>query len=337
MAGGEQKLTVNEAADYLQVHIETVKLWLRSGKIKGRMTSRRVGYRIEMTDLEQFRQENMPLERLRISEREMLTNAATVVSIFNQSGGVGKTTLTRDIGYALRQKNLRVLLVDADPQATLSIFCGLEPDDLEQTIYHWAMKKAKAPIHQIWGLDLIPSNIEWAYGEVELQSLPMGREKRIRVALEPLLGQYDVVLIDCPPSLGSISWNALYAADELLIPVQSEYKGTKATKYLFATINQAREFGHPKLGILAIVPTMLGEGEESKRMHQTLIEQLSMTLPVTPPIRRLTEFTEVSERHLPIQLLPPDADNDPSHAIDDIEQVVQSIMPRLQKNRGRRL
>jgi chromosome partitioning protein len=333
-------LTVGFIAVDLNVHEETVRQWLRDGILVGTQKNRRSGWKVKSDDYARFKQLN-PNGLLDVTTPS--SNSAVVISIFNQSGGVGKSSLTRDLGYALATKKLRVLLVDADPQASLTIFCGLEPDKLDETVYHMVMKKAPAPRYKYWGVDLIPSNIEWAFAEIEIQALPMGREKRIRAALEPLLTEYDVVLIDCPPSLGSISWNALYAADELLIPVQCEYKGTKATKYLFTTITQAREYGHPNLSVLAIIPTMLAETEESEQMYKTIINELGTTLPVSPPVKRIPEFNNASSRHVPIHQLEdkdvpipssPTAIQDAKH---DIDGVIQFLLPRLQKNRGRRV
>ena len=212
--------------------------------------------------------------------------------------------------------------VDCDPQATLTIFGGFQPELLETTIYDAVIHKLPMPILSTWGLSLVPSNIGWASAEVEIQRLPMGREKRLRVALEPLLGQYDFVLLDCPPSLGQISYNALYASEELLVPVQAEYKGTKATKYLFDTISDVREYGNADLEILGVVPTMLGANTQSRLMYEALLEQLAPRIPVLAPVRRLVVFADASERHVPVQLHRPENRD----AIEDISRVTDAVV-----------
>ena len=254
---------------------------------------------------------------------------ARIIGVFNQSGGVGKTTLTRDVGFALVERGYRVLLVDCDPQATLTIFFGFEPEDLQHTIYDGVLGNQPMPILKSYGLDLVPANIEWAHAEVDIQRLPMGREKRLRVALEPLLLNYDFIFLDCPPSLGQITWNALFAAEELLVPVQAEYKGTKATKYLFDTIRDAREYGNPNLEILGVVPTMLGTNSQSRVMYEALLDQLSSKMPVLAPVRRLVAFADASESHVPIQLYRPES----REGVEDIARVAEAVIgkPRVRQ------
>jgi chromosome partitioning protein len=325
MRGTDDLFTVQEAADFLRVHPETVRIWLRQEKLHGSKLNRRAGWRISRRELNLFvgseaylaaQTNRLPRERVRTEGR------ARVIGVFNQSGGVGKTTLTRDIGYALHMRGFRVLLVDCDPQATLTIFAGFQPEDLQSTVYDAVLQKAALPILSPWGLSMVPANIGWAGAEVEIQRLPMGREKRLRVALEPYLASYDFVFLDCPPSLGQISYNALYASEELLIPVQAEYKGTMATKYLFDTISDVREYGNPELEILGVVPTMLGANTQSRLMYEALLDQLSPRIPVLAPVRRLVVFADASEKHLPVQMYRPENRD----AIDDIARVADAVL-----------
>ncbi|MGH2412493.1 MAG: ParA family protein, partial [Microcystaceae cyanobacterium] len=151
------------------------------------------------------------------------------IAIFNQAGGVAKTTLTQNLGYHLSQKQQKVLLVDLDPQASLTAFMGLIPDELSQTIYHSLILEKPLPIHEkLHGVDLVPANIQLSGAEIEL-SAEMARELRLKAALSEVCERYDYVLIDCPPSLGLISIIALVAATHLVIPVHCHYKALIGT------------------------------------------------------------------------------------------------------------
>ncbi len=147
-----------------------------------------------------------------------------IIALFNQSGGVGKTTLTMNLGYHLGQKKNRVLLVDIDPQASLTTFMGIDPEELERTIYESVV--GEEPIYiieQINGLDLVPANINLSAAELELVSSLM-REVRLKNALASIADKYDFILIDCPPSLGILTVLSLVAATRVLVPIQTQFK-----------------------------------------------------------------------------------------------------------------
>ncbi|MGK7893381.1 MAG: ParA family protein, partial [Xenococcus sp. (in: cyanobacteria)] len=129
-----------------------------------------------------------------------------IIALFNQAGGVAKTTLTMNIGYHLSKRNNRILLIDIDPQASLTSFMGIEPFDLETTIYDALVPKDEEievlPLHKnLHNMDLLPSNIDLANAEQELIFAEL-RELRLSQVLEPIQDKYDFILIDCPPSLG---------------------------------------------------------------------------------------------------------------------------------------
>ena len=142
-----------------------------------------------------------------------------IIALFNQAGGVAKTTLTMNLGYHLAQlksaqkkQNYRVLLIDIDPQATLTNFMGLEPNELEQTIYDAIIEQKELPIHSnLHGLDLVPASVDLSSAELELVVADM-RDLRLKYALETVQDEYDLILIDCPPSLGILSYIALVAS-----------------------------------------------------------------------------------------------------------------------------
>ena len=182
---------------------------------------------------------------------------AKIVAVANQKGGVAKTTTVHSLGAALAERGRRVLLVDLDPQACLTFSTGLDPDALELSLYEVLIGKAEAKdaLQTVDGLGLLPSSIDMAGVEVHLLTRP-GREFAVGRAIEPLLDGYDVVLIDCPPSLGVLTINGLTAAQGVLIPLQCETLSHRGVGQLMETIGDVRSFTNPKLEVLGVVATM---------------------------------------------------------------------------------
>jgi len=160
-----------------------------------------------------------------------------IIAIANHKGGVGKTTSVQNIGVALSQMDNKVLLIDLDPQANLSDAFGFE--DAETSIYDALTEKGPAPIHQVSNLlHLIPSNLDLSVAEVELSNIP-GREYVLRELINGWKDKYDYVIIDCPPSLGLLTINALTACDEVYIPLDAQYfsmKGLDKLMYILEKI-----------------------------------------------------------------------------------------------------
>jgi chromosome partitioning protein len=185
---------------------------------------------------------------------------ARVVALCNQKGGVGKTTSTINLGAALTEFGRRVLLVDFDPQGALSVGLGIQPHQLDRTIYDVLMEssvtlddvllKTNVP-----GLDLVPSNIDLSAAEVQLVN-EVAREQTLARALVPALPDYDLVLIDCQPSLGLLTVNALTAADGVIIPLECEFFSLRGVALLIDTIEKVRERLNPRLHIEGILATM---------------------------------------------------------------------------------
>jgi chromosome partitioning protein len=184
-----------------------------------------------------------------------------VLAIANQKGGVGKTTTAVNLGGALAEAEQRVLCVDLDPQGHLTINMGCRyPDELELTVYDLLVNPqvslGDVRLHSDKiGVDFLPSNIELSGAELQLVT-EFGRERILAEKLQPFLDDYDYVVIDCPPSLGLLSVNALVAATEVIIPLQCEYFGMKGMQQLQRTIDRVRTKLNPELRIAGILPTI---------------------------------------------------------------------------------
>jgi len=185
---------------------------------------------------------------------------ARIVAVCNQKGGVGKTTTTINLGAALAEQGRRVLLVDFDPQGALSVGLGIQPHELESTVYNLLMERGVQAADSVIktnvaGMDLLPSNIDLSGAEVQLVH-EVGREFVLGGVLEPVLQEYDIVLIDCQPSLGLLTVNALACASGVLIPLECEYFAMRGVALLMETIDKVSSRLNPSLGIDGLLATM---------------------------------------------------------------------------------
>ncbi|ESA37158.1 cobyrinic acid ac-diamide synthase [Leptolyngbya sp. Heron Island J] len=229
-----------------------------------------------------------------------------IIAFFNQSGGVGKTTLTMNIGYQLADLGRKVLLVDMDPQGSLTAFMGLEPMDLETTIYDAVVHQNELMLYQdLHGMDLAPSSIELCRAEMELAAALM-REQRLKNALASASESYDFILIDCPPSLGILSVMSLVTATHVMIPIQTEFKALKGTELLVRTILEIMQVANKKLKIAGMVPTMFDgrttQANQSLESIKAIAEQVG---PIMPTIPRKTDFANASQAQMPLALYAP--------------------------------
>ncbi len=186
-------------------------------------------------------------------------DVARILAVVNQKGGVGKTTTSVNLAAALAQAQRRVLLVDLDPQGNATMGSGVDKRTLARTVYHVLLGLAelgdvRLPLER-GRYDLLPANRELAGAEIELVELA-GRETRLKDALERVAGEYEFVLIDCPPSLSLLTVNGLAAAQRVLIPMQCEYYALEGLSDLVGTIKRVRAHLNPQLEIAGLLRTM---------------------------------------------------------------------------------
>ncbi len=185
--------------------------------------------------------------------------AARILAVANQKGGVGKTTTTVNLGTAMAAARKKVLIVDLDPQGNASTGLGIAREARDQTTYDLLLGAAtpedaiKPTI--VPGLSIIPSSVDLSGAELELIDLPE-REYRLSAVLRQVAGDYDFVLIDCPPALGLLTLNALCAADAVLVPLQCEYYALEGLSHLVRTIERVKRAFNPRLEIQGVVLTM---------------------------------------------------------------------------------
>jgi len=197
----------------------------------------------------------------------MVHGPARIIAVCNQKGGVGKTTTTINLGAALAEQGRRVLLVDFDPQGALSVGLGIQPHDIDYTVYNLLMERDVAPhdvLHKtdVDGMDLLPSNIDLSGAEVQLVH-EVGREYVLGGVLQPVMQDYDMIMIDCQPSLGLLTINALACANSVIIPLECEYFAMRGVALLMETIDKVSRRLNTKLTIDGLLATMY----DSRTLH----------------------------------------------------------------------
>ena len=234
---------------------------------------------------------------------------ARIIAVANQKGGVAKTTSVASLGVALADLGQRVLLVDLDPQGCLTYSLGLDPDTLELSVYEVLLGKVSAGMaiqKTSDGPDILPATIELSGGEAELLGR-IGREHALRTALEDVVESYDIVLIDCPPSLSVLTINGLTAADEVLIPLQCEALSHRGVGQLLDTVDLVRRLSNPRLTVLGVLPTMFdGRTNHARAVLADITERYSLPV-LDPPIAKSIRFAEapsigrsvMSSHHVP--------------------------------------
>jgi chromosome partitioning protein len=216
------------------------------------------------------------------------------IAIANQKGGVAKTTTVASLGCALAEQGRKVLLVDLDAQSCLTFSLGLDPESVELSIHDVLLGRVGAamaiqPTED--GVDLLPATIELAGTEAQLLSRP-GREYVLRTALAEVSQAYDAVLLDCSPSLGVLTLNALTAADEVLIPLQCEMLSHRGVGQLLDTIHDVQRILNPGLRVLGVLPTMFdGRTNHARAVLADVSGRYGLTV-LEPPIPKSVRFAE---------------------------------------------
>jgi chromosome partitioning protein len=215
-----------------------------------------------------------------------------VISFANQKGGVAKTTTTLNLGVALAEQNLKVLLCDLDPQGNLTMSQGLNPDTIERSMFDVLVHRL--PIQEVvhhTEVDLAVSSIDLAGAELALSSM-IGRERALEKALAPVKESYDYVLIDTPPSLGLLTINALVASNGVIVPVQCEYLSLRGLVQLENTLSMIRENLNPDVGIEGILPTMYDSRTLHSREAVEILQENFGDLVFETKIRKTVRYAE---------------------------------------------
>ena len=252
---------------------------------------------------------------------------ALVIAMCNQKGGVGKTTTTINLGAALAETGRKVLLVDFDPQGSSSVGLGVNPHTLERTIYNLLLSRTIDPSDVIVptgveNMDILPANIDLSAAELQLVS-EVAREQTLKRVLDRQRSAYDMILIDCAPSLGLLTVNALTAADKVLTPLECEFFALRGIALLTDTVNKVKDRLNPDLEMLGILGTMfdartLHSREVLARVVQAFGETVFHTV-----IRRTIKFPETTVAGEPITTYAPN-----SSGADQYRTLVREVLAR---------
>jgi chromosome partitioning protein len=235
-------LSTEEVAKLLSVHTNTVARWIKDGKLPSTKIGRE--YRIPRSAIEN-----------RVSR---VSQGVRIIAVANQKGGVAKTTTTLNLAAGMAQRGKRVLIVDLDPQGGCGISIGIATDSLNKTIYNVLIQDdvgfSDIIIKTKFAFDIAPSNIDLAGAEIELKQL-LASEQVLKRKLEEVSDEYDYILLDCPPSLGMLTINALTAANEVFIPMAMELLALRGLDMLARTVKNIRAITNPNLQYLGMLGT----------------------------------------------------------------------------------
>lgn len=252
---------------------------------------------------------------------------AKVVAVCNQKGGVGKTTTTVSVAGALAEYGRKVLTIDLDPQGSMSIALGVPPTAQSATVYDAMLGNISNPRSAVMttsvdGLHIIPANIDLAAAEMQLVN-EVGRESALSRVIDELAGEYDDIIIDCQPSLGLLTVNALTAADNVLVPLECEYLSLRGVALLIDTVDKVKMRLNKSLNLAAILPTMydprtLHTQEVLDRVRKSFKDVVTETT-----IRKTVKFPDASVAGLPITAF------EPTHkAAENYRQLVRELIAK---------
>jgi chromosome partitioning protein len=218
-----------------------------------------------------------------------------IIAFANQKGGVAKTTSTLAMAVALAERGRHVLAVDLDPQGALTYSMGIDPDTLDETVNDVLIRRL--PIEKVIldrEVDVAPANIDLAGAEAVLLA-KTGREFALQRALRDVEGMYDYILVDCPPSLGILTINGLTAANEVVIPVQTEALSHRGVGQLVETLGDIRHFTNPNLEVIGVIPTLFdGRSRHAQEVLADLGNRYDVRV-LEPPVRKSIKFAEASQ------------------------------------------
>jgi chromosome partitioning protein len=262
---------------------------------------------------------------------------ARTIAVTNQKGGVGKTTTAINLSACMAAEGHKVLMVDMDPQGNATSGVGIERADIDECVYDVIIGEAEPgrAIRQgpVKGMDVLPSTLDLAAAEIELAS-ELSRETRLRAGLELLRGDYEYIVIDCPPALGMLTINSLVAANETLIPIQSEYYALEGLVYLFRTVRRVKTHINPGLSITGVLLTMFDVRTNLSRDVEAEVRREYPRLTMRTVIPRTVRLSEAPAYGKPIILYEPSSKGALAY-VELAKEVVKSGEERSGQGAGR--
>jgi len=250
----------------------------------------------------------LPRPSMRQGAKAKAPATTQVIALANQKGGVAKTTTTLNLGVALRERGLRVLAIDLDPQGNLTMSQGLNPDTIERSMFDVLVHRM--PLSEVIApreIDLAVASIDLAGADMSLSS-QIGRERALQKALEPVKSLYDYILIDTPPSLGLLTINAFVAATGVIVPVQTEYLSLRGLVQLENTLQMVRDNLNPSVGIIGILPTMYDRRLTHSREADEILRENFGNLVYSTRIRKTIRYAEAPVKGSSILAYEPDGE-----------------------------